>query len=60
LEDSTLGDSIIGGGLDDSLLQDTFSIGMRGLKKREDVDLLERLIMETFQKLDSEGFSEDA
>jgi len=55
-----LGDSIIGGGLDDSLLQDTFSIGMRGLKKREDVDLLERLIMETLQKLDSEGFSEDA
>ncbi len=59
LEDSNLGESTIGGGLDDSLLQATFSIGMKGLKEREDVDVLERLIMETLQRLDSEGFSED-
>ena len=59
LEDSNLGESVIGGGLDDSLLQSTFSIGMKGLKKREDVNALEVLIMETLHKLDSDGFSED-
>ena len=59
LEDSNLGESTIGGGLDDSLLQSTFSIGMKGLKKREDVNVLEVLIMNTLQKLDSDGFSED-
>jgi Zn-dependent M16 (insulinase) family peptidase len=59
LEDSNLGESTIGGGLDDSLLQSTFSIGMKGLKKREDVNALEGLIMDTLHKLDSDGFSED-
>ena len=59
LEDSNLGESTIGGGLDDSLLQSTFSIGMKGLKKREDVNLLEDLIMNTLHTLDSVGFSED-
>jgi Zn-dependent M16 (insulinase) family peptidase len=59
LEDSNLGESTIGGGLDDTLLQSTFSIGMKGLKKREDVNVLEGLIMNTLHKLDSDGFSED-
>ncbi|KAL7450935.1 hypothetical protein ACHAWC_003933 [Mediolabrus comicus] len=59
LEDSNLGESTIGGGLDDTLLQSTFSIGMKGLKKREDVNVLEDLIMSTLHKLDTDGFTED-
>jgi Zn-dependent M16 (insulinase) family peptidase len=59
LEDSNLGESTIGGGLENELLQSTFSIGMKGLKKREDVNLLEDLIMNTLQKLDTDGFTED-
>ena len=59
LEDSNLGEETIGGGLDDELLQSTFAIGMKGLKKREDVHVLEDLILSTLEKLDSDGFSED-
>jgi len=59
LEDSNLGEETIGGGLDDELLQSTFAIGMKGVKKREDVAVLEDLIMDTLHKLDSDGFSED-
>jgi Zn-dependent M16 (insulinase) family peptidase len=59
LEDSNLGESTIGGGYDDELLQSTFSIGMKGLKKREDVNVLEDLITSTLHKLDTDGFTED-
>eukprot|EP00584_Thalassiosira_punctigera_P001492 CAMPEP_0172534620 /NCGR_PEP_ID=MMETSP1067-20121228/6914_1 /TAXON_ID=265564 ORGANISM="Thalassiosira punctigera, Strain Tpunct2005C2" /NCGR_SAMPLE_ID=MMETSP1067 /ASSEMBLY_ACC=CAM_ASM_000444 /LENGTH=1239 /DNA_ID=CAMNT_0013319433 /DNA_START=10 /DNA_END=3729 /DNA_ORIENTATION=+ len=59
LEDSNIGEETIGGGLDDELLQSTFAIGMKGVKKREDVAVLEDLIMETLHNLDSDGFSKD-
>ncbi|EED88712.1 metalloprotease, partial [Thalassiosira pseudonana CCMP1335] len=59
LEDSGLGEEIIGNGVDDELLQSTFAIGMKGIKNREDVNALEDLIMDTFHKLDSDGFSEE-
>ena len=59
LEDSGLGEKLIGGGVDDELLQSTFGIGMKGIKKREDVTALEDLIMDTLHQLDSDGFSDD-
>ena len=59
LEDSSLGEETIGGGLDTTLLQSTFGIGMKGIQSREDVNALEDVIMDTLHKLDSEGFSKD-
>ena len=59
LEDSNLGEETIGGGLEDELLQSTFAIGMKGLKERKDVGVLEDLIMGTLHKLDTDGFSEE-
>eukprot|EP00956_Cyclotella_meneghiniana_P044106 scaffold302040_cov56-Cyclotella_meneghiniana.AAC.1 len=59
LEDSGLGEELIGGGLDDDLLQSTFAIGMKGIKNRQDVAALEDLILDTLHKLDTDGFSED-
>ncbi len=59
LEDSGLGEAIIGGGLDDSLLQATFAIGMKGIKSQDDLVALEELIMDTLLKLGSDGFNGD-
>jgi Zn-dependent M16 (insulinase) family peptidase len=59
LEDSNLGDEIIGSGVDDELLQSTFGVGMKGIKERVNVNTLENLIMETLHQLDTNGFSED-
>lgn len=59
LEDSGLGEELIGGGVDDELLQSTFGIGLKGIKKREDSARLEDLIMDTLHQLDSDGFNDD-
>lgn len=59
LEDSGLGEETIGGGLDNSLLQSTFAIGMKGMKSQEDIDELEGLIMTTLTKLRLDGFIDD-
>ena len=59
LEDSGLGEEIIGGGLDDSLLQATFAIGMKGIKSQDDLVALEELIMGTLSTLGTDGFHDD-
>ncbi|KAL7472131.1 hypothetical protein ACHAXS_012467 [Conticribra weissflogii] len=59
LRDSGLGEELVGGGLDNELLQSTFAVGMRGIKNREDVGTLEELILNTLHDLDSNGFSDD-
>lgn len=59
LEDSGLGEELIGGGLDDELLQSAFAIGMKGIKNRQDVAALEDLILDTLHELDTDGFSDD-
>lgn len=59
LEDSGLGEELIGGGMDNELLQSTFAIGMKGIKTREDVTALEDLIMDTLHSLDTGGFNEN-
>jgi hypothetical protein len=58
LLESGLGEDITGGGLSDELLQATFSVGMKGVKK-EDVAKAQQLIQDTLEKVAKEGFTED-
>jgi len=58
LMESGYGAAITGGGLSDELLQATFSIGMKGVKP-EDVQKLEKLITDIFEKVATEGFEAD-
>eukprot|EP00429_Kryptoperidinium_foliaceum_P042989 CAMPEP_0176124514 /NCGR_PEP_ID=MMETSP0120_2-20121206/62782_1 /TAXON_ID=160619 /ORGANISM="Kryptoperidinium foliaceum, Strain CCMP 1326" /LENGTH=1070 /DNA_ID=CAMNT_0017459297 /DNA_START=74 /DNA_END=3282 /DNA_ORIENTATION=+ len=58
LTESGLGESIVGGGLSDELLQATFSVGLKGVKP-EDVPKVEQLIYDTLDKVVEEGFEED-
>lgn len=59
LLESGLGDSIVGGGVEDELLQPQFSIGLKGVSE-SDIQKVEELIMNTFRKLAEEGFDTDA
>lgn len=59
LTESGLGEAITGGGLSDELLQATYSIGLKGVKP-EDVEKVEQLVLDTFEKVVAEGFDADA
>ncbi|CAM9175888.1 unnamed protein product, partial [Ascophyllum nodosum] len=59
LTDSGLGESVIGGGLSSELLQNTFSIGLKGVLK-ENVPKVEALVLETLEKIAEEGFDQEA
>jgi presequence protease len=59
LTQSNLGESIIGGGLSDELLQATYSVGLKGVLP-ENVDKVESLILKTLQDLTEKGFEADA
>lgn len=48
LIESGLGESVIGGGLDDTLLQNTFSVGLKGVKK-EDLLKVEELVLQVLK-----------
>lgn len=48
LIESGLGESVIGGGLDDTLLQNTFSVGLKGVKP-EDYAKVEQLVLQILQ-----------
>lgn len=48
LIESGLGESVIGGGLDDTLLQNTFSVGLKGVKP-EDYPKVEQLVLQILQ-----------
>lgn len=58
LLESGLGEAIIGGGVEDELLQPQFSIGLKGVAK-EDIGKVEELVMSTLKKLAEEGFHPD-
>lgn len=58
LVESNLGESVTGGGLMDELLQSTFSLGLKGVKP-EDVEKVEKLILDTLDKVVEEGFSDE-
>lgn len=59
LLESGLGDAIVGGGIEDELLQPQFSIGLKGVYAN-DIQKVEELIMNTLKKLSEEGFDSDA
>lgn len=59
LLESGLGDAIIGGGIEDELLQPQFSLGLKGVSE-DDIQKVEELIMSTLKKLAEEGFDVDA
>lgn len=59
LLESGLGEAIIGGGVEDELLQPQFSIGLKGVSE-DDIPKVEELIMNTLQKLAEEGFDTEA
>ncbi|MBN2389632.1 MAG: insulinase family protein, partial [Anaerolineae bacterium] len=58
LIDSGLGEDIIGGGLDDSLRQLTFSTGLKGVRQ-EDTPKVEALIFDTLRALAIDGIDPD-
>ncbi|RDY04881.1 Presequence protease 2, chloroplastic/mitochondrial, partial [Mucuna pruriens] len=59
LLESRLGDAIVGGGVEDELLQPQFSIGMKGVSE-DDIHKVEELVTSTLKKLAEEGFDTDA
>lgn len=59
LLESGLGDAIVGGGVEDELLQPQFSIGLKGVSE-EDIHNVEELVITTLKKLAEEGFDADA
>lgn len=56
LDESGLGESIIGGGVEDELRQPVFSIGLKGVKE-EDAAKVEALVFKELERLEKEGFS---
>ncbi|KAG9155235.1 hypothetical protein Leryth_023268 [Lithospermum erythrorhizon] len=59
LLESGYGDAIVGGGIDDDLLQPQFSVGLKGVKE-DNINKIEALIMKTLKQLAEEGFDSDA
>lgn len=56
---SGLGTAVIGGGLSSELLQSTFSVGLKGVAA-DDVEKVEKLVLDTLKKIKEEGFPADA
>ncbi|XP_065024478.1 presequence protease 1, chloroplastic/mitochondrial isoform X1 [Musa acuminata AAA Group] len=59
LLESGLGDAIVGGGIEDELLQPQFSVGLKGVSE-DDIHKVEELIMGTLKSLAEEGFAPEA
>ncbi|KAK1264140.1 hypothetical protein QJS04_geneDACA021721 [Acorus gramineus] len=57
--ESGLGDAIVGGGMEDELLQPQFSLGLKGVSE-DDIHKVEELIMSTLKKLAEDGFDDEA
>ena len=55
LLDSKLGEALTASGIEDELMQPTFSVGLKGVKE-EDLDKVEPLVMEELRRLAEEGF----
>ncbi|KAG1366609.1 putative Presequence protease 2, chloroplastic/mitochondrial [Cocos nucifera] len=56
LLESGLGDAIVGGGIEDELLQPQFSVGLKGVSD-SDIQKVEELIIDTLKKLAEDGFA---
>ena len=59
MEESGLGEAMVGFGLEDELRQPTFAIGLKGVAA-EDIPKVEKLIEETIAKIAEEGFTQEA
>ncbi|ONK67277.1 uncharacterized protein A4U43_C06F18470 [Asparagus officinalis] len=59
LLESGLGEAMVGGGMEDELLQPQFSIGLKGVSAN-DINKVEELIMKTLKDLAEEGFAPEA
>jgi Zn-dependent M16 (insulinase) family peptidase len=59
LEESGLGEAIVGWGLEDELRQPTFAIGLKGVAK-EDIPKVEKLIEDTIASIAKDGFTQAA
>ncbi|XP_038990108.1 presequence protease 1, chloroplastic/mitochondrial-like isoform X1 [Phoenix dactylifera] len=59
LLESGLGDAIVGGGIEDELLQPQFSVGLKGVSD-SDIQKVEELVADTLKKLAEEGFAPEA
>ncbi|XP_074330448.1 presequence protease 1, chloroplastic/mitochondrial-like [Apium graveolens] len=59
LLESSLGEAIVGGGVEDELLQPQFSIGLKGVSE-EDIQKVEDLVMDTLKSLAEKGFNTEA
>lgn len=60
LTESSLGESVTGGGLSDELLQSTFSVGLKGVAGGPDIGKVEQLIQATLKQLAEQGFEQEA
>lgn len=59
LLESNFGDAIVGGGVEDELLQPQFSIGLKGVAQ-DDITKVEELVMNTLASLAKDGFTTEA
>jgi len=59
LMESGLGEAMIGGGIEDELVQPQFSVGLKGVAE-EDVSKVEELVFATLKQLVEDGFSPEA
>lgn len=59
LLESNFGDAIVGGGVEDELLQPQFSIGLKGVAQ-DDISKVEELVMNTLESLAKDGFTTEA
>uniref|UniRef100_A0ACD5YT98 Uncharacterized protein n=1 Tax=Avena sativa TaxID=4498 RepID=A0ACD5YT98_AVESA len=59
LLESGLGEAIVGGGVEDELLQPQFSIGLKGVSE-ENIEKVEELVMQILKNLVEEGFASEA
>jgi Zn-dependent M16 (insulinase) family peptidase len=58
LTESQLGESVMGGGLSDDLIQSTYSTGLKGVKA-DNVEKVKSLIHNTLRSIANEGFSKE-
>lgn len=59
LADSALGEEVINDGVDRSMLQMTFQVGMKGIQDEKGIVQTEEVIMQTLLSLAEEGFDRD-
>ena len=59
LADSSLGEEVIADGVDRSMLQMTFQVGMKGIQDEKGIVQTEEVIMQTLFALAEEGFDKD-